>query len=528
MAKKKRDKNRVLIFDTTARDGKQSPGCNFGPDDTIRLAHQLARMKVDVMEAGFPVSSDDDFEAVRRVAHEVPGITCAALARANKDDIDCVMKAFGDAIKRSRIHIFIATSDVHMEKKLNKSPDEVIRMAVEAIKYAQACGIDNIEFSPEDASRTGFSFLPKIVAAAAWAGARTINIPDTVGYAVGTEYPNMILRLMHEVSIIERNDIVLSLHCHNDCGLATANTLAGLAAGARQAHCTINGIGERAGNTHLAEVVMALKTRRDYYKLDTGINTKEIGPTARLVSSIIGKPIHDTLPIVGANVHPHSAGIHQDGVLKERATYEIMSPEDTGWQEESLPLSSQSGRHGFKQRLAYIGYEVNAKTFGVVYAKFKELAAMKPLVHNTDLHMLMQETEAEQHAEEEGWIRLLNVDYHKLDGTRRVFVGLTANDNTFEASGTGNGPFDATWSAVRSALTRQKFWPGEIKLESFDVSKGQGGIESVGIARVKISLGDYAAFGRGSDTDIVVACTKAHIAALNNLINAPILRERIS
>jgi len=527
MARQNQKSHRVIFLDTTARDGKQSPGCNFGPDDTVRLAQQLVRMRVDVMEAGFPASQLADFEAVRRVATEVSGITCAALARARRDDIECAARAFENALSSPRMHIFVPSSEVHMRRKLKRGECDVIKMAVDAIRYAQQLGIEDIEFSPEDASRTGFDFLAHLVSAAIDAGAKTINIPDTVGYAVGTEFPNTIIKLMRVLGN-KQNDVVISVHCHNDLGLATANTLAGLAAGARQAHCTVNGIGERAGNTHYAEVVMALETRSDYYRLATRINTREIGPTARLLASILGKPIPDTKPIIGSNVFAHSAGIHQDGIIKDRATYEIMTPEKIGWQGQSLPLTGQSGRHGVRQRLLEIGHTLDDDVFECMFTAFKELAATKSLIHNDDLHLLVQEAQAHQHTERTGMIRLQCVDYHKMRNIHSVLIKMAMGDKTFEASGTGNGPVDATWDAVRNALTREKMWPGVITLDYFEVGKGFGNTESLGIATMRITLEEKTGFGRGVDTDIIMACAKANVAALNHLFYTPIVLPTVA
>jgi len=517
----KANKKRVMFFDTTSRDGKQSPGNQHGPDDTVILAKQLAALGADIMEAGFPIACQADFDAVRRVAEEVQDIRCCALARSRDEDIERAAEALKNALLPPRIHVFIASSDIHMENKLRKRPDEVVAIAVAAVRKAREF-VDDVEFSPEDASRTGFEFLKRIVHAAIVAGASTINIPDTVGYAIGAEFGTVIRRLIQEVPIITEKGITISVHCHNDLGMATANALAGLENGARQVECTINGIGERAGNTHFAEVVMALKTRYDYYGLDVGIDTTQIGPTARLLCAIIGKPIPDTLPVVGENVFAHGSGIHQHGVGKDRATYEIMDAESVGWKGELFPLSSQSGRSGLGARLQDIGYSVDSDLLGVVYERFVQLAQSKALVYNADLHMLMQEIAGEQHAQKAGWIRLVRVDYHKIDDKRSVIVHLACGDQVFEASDSGSGPVHAAWNAIKVALERQNLWPGKVELAEFDIGKSIGGVDAFGMAQVKIACNGNIAYGRGSNTDIVVAYVQAELAALNHLIFSPI------
>jgi len=518
---KDRNLNRVIFFDTTARDGKQSPGCNFGPEETVTLARQLAMLGVDYMEAGFPIASPNDFESVRRVAEEIRGIRCCALARALDKDIETAARALEKALETPRIHIFIASSDIHLKSKLRINPEKALAMTVSAIKKAHRY-TDDVEFSPEDSSRTGFDFLERIIAAAISAGATTINIPDTVGYATGDEFGSIIKKLINEIPVISEKNIVISVHCHNDLGLAAANTLAGLRNGARQAECTINGIGERAGNTHFAEIAMNLITRKDYYGLETKISTKQIGPTSRLLTTIINKPVSDTLPIVGANVFRHSSGIHQDGVLKETRNYEIITPGVVGWRGETFPLTSQSGRNGLKKRLKDIGYSFRDTDLDKFYQKFIALADIKTFIYNSDLQMLKQELEAAEYNQSDRWVRLIRVDYHKISDTHSVIVRLTANGREFEASGSGNGPVSSVWDAIKNALSRNGLWPGDIRLTDFDVGKGAGGVEAIGTALVKISCDSKTAFGRGTDTDIIVACAKAHIAAINHLIHSPL------
>ncbi len=524
MSKKRLNKDKIVFFDTTSRDGKQAPGNQHSPEETVLLAKHLAEMGVGVMEAGFPISSDADFESVHRVAKEVAGIKCAALARARDDDIERVAEALKGAIVPPRIHVFIASSDIHLTDKLRMTPDEVVSIAVKAVRKARTY-VDDVEFSPEDASRTGFDFLKRIVAAAIEAGASTINIPDTVGYAVPEEFGNIIARLIKEVPIIQTNNVIISVHCHNDLGMATANALAGVKSGARQIECTINGIGERAGNTHFAEIAMALITRQDYFGLDVDIDTTKIGPTARFLSSVIGKPISDTLPIVGENVFAHSAGVHQDGMSKSRKTYEIMTPESVGWKGELFPLSSQSGRQGLKKRLADIGYTVDREMLATVYERFVALADTKKLVYNADLHMLMQEIAGLEQAKFKHWIHLVRVDYHKVKDQRSVLVRLAVNGNEFEASGDGCGPVDSAWDAIQKALLRNGLWPGRVELKAFDIGKSVGGVDAFGLAQVKLALDEKVSYGRGTNTDIVVAYVQAELAALNHLVHNPIMNK---
>jgi 2-isopropylmalate synthase len=379
----------VLVFDTTCRDGKQAPGNNHSPEDTVRIAKQAAHLGVSVFEAGFAASSDADFESVSRVAKEVAGITVCSLARAHIVDIQTTARAFDKALRSPRLHTFIATSDIHLEHKLKLSRDQALAKAVQSVELA--CSYcEDVQFSAEDATRTDFEYLKVVVREVILAGARTINLPDTVGYALPSEIESMVTQVITQVPEVAEYNVVISVHCHNDLGFATANTLAGIQAGARQVECTINGIGERAGNTHYAEVVMALQTRASHFGVEHSINLSEIGNTARLVSSIVKKPIPDTLPIVGEHVFAHGAGIHQHGVLSHSSVYEIMSPGSVGWQAEQFPLSSQSGRHGLQQRLSILGYAVSSNQLDSVYQDFLLIANTKVLVTNADLYSLIK------------------------------------------------------------------------------------------------------------------------------------------
>jgi 2-isopropylmalate synthase len=380
---------KVTFFDTTCRDGKQSPGNNHSPADTVRIARQVAELGVSVFEAGFAASSPADFESVQLVAAEVPELVCCSFARAIPGDITLAARALARAAK-PRIHMFLATSDLHLEHKYGMSRDQALDRAAQAVASAREC-CDDVQFSAEDATRSDFAFLKSMVREVILAGARTVNLPDTVGYALPHEIASMFARMLSEVPEVTEYGVTLAVHCHNDLGLATANTLAGIMAGARQVECTVSGIGERAGNTHYAEVVGALVTRATYFGLTHSIRMNEIGKTAKLLSEIIQKPIPDTLPLVGQNVFAHGAGIHQHGMQKHPDMYQIMSPESVGWDAEQFPLSAQSGRHGLQHRLALLGYPVSGNELRSVYERFIGIATQKVLVHDADLHQLMLE-----------------------------------------------------------------------------------------------------------------------------------------
>lgn len=382
-------KDNVCFFDTTCRDGKQAPGNNHGPVDTVRIAQACAEMGIGVFEAGFASSSSVDFDSVSMVAKQVPGIVVCSLARALNSDIEVSARALENAITPPRLHTFIATSDIHLESKLGISRDQALDKAVKAVQFARRY-VDDVQFSAEDATRTGLDYLAEVVREVILAGARTVNLPDTVGCAMPSEIASMINHIITAVEEVREYGVTIAVHCHNDLGFATANTLAGIVAGARQVECTVNGIGERAGNTHYAEVVMALSTRADYFGVGHNVDAKKIGNMARLVSEVINKPVPDTLPIVGEHVFAHGAGIHQHGVCANRQVYEIMSPEDVGWEAERFPLSSQSGRHGLQARLERLGYEVNNDLLPCYYQQFIEVASTKVLVTDDDLHALVQ------------------------------------------------------------------------------------------------------------------------------------------
>src|SRR5438094_9909492 len=378
--------NRLIIFDTTLRDGEQSPGASMNLAEKLEVAQALKDLGVDIIEAGFPIASPGDFEAVQAIARQVEGPVICGLARCNPDDIDRAWEAVQDA-RRARIHVFLATSAIHREFKLKMAKDEIVRRAVEGVKRAKGYCAD-IEFSPEDAARTELDFLAEVVERVIEVGATTVNIPDTVGYAVPEQYAAAIRHLLQHVRGIDK--VVLSVHCHNDLGMAVANSLAALAEGARQVECTINGIGERAGNCALEEVVMAVKTRADYFQLETAINTRRLLPTSRLVAHVTGIQVQRNKAIVGQNAFAHEAGIHQDGMLKERTTYEIMNPEDVGLPQTALVLGKHSGRHALRQRVQDLGYHLGEEQLQKVFEGFKALADRKKTIYNADIEALAE------------------------------------------------------------------------------------------------------------------------------------------
>jgi 2-isopropylmalate synthase len=382
-------RDEVVFFDTTCRDGKQAPGNNHAPADTLRIARQVAELGVSVFEAGFAASSSADFESIALVARHVPELVCCSFARALPQDIKDAAAALAST-KRSRIHTFIATSDLHLQYKLQMSRAEAVDRAAAAVALAYSL-VGEVQFSAEDATRSDIEYLKLMVREVILSGVRTINLPDTVGYAQPHEISNLVSRIIAEVPEVQEYGVVVSVHCHDDLGLATANSLAGIKAGARQVECTVNGIGERAGNTHYAEVVMALETHADYFGVGHGINTKKIGRTAKLVSGIISKPTPDTLSIVGEHVFAHGAGIHQHGMLQHPMMYQVMLPETVGWSAEQFPLSAQSGRHGLQKRLHLLGYEVSGNMLAVAYQHFIKVAVAKVLVTDDDLHLVMQQ-----------------------------------------------------------------------------------------------------------------------------------------
>jgi 2-isopropylmalate synthase len=497
-------KNHVLIFDTTLRDGEQSPGASMNTAEKLRIATQLEKLGVDILEAGFPAASEGDMEAVSRIAGTLKKTEVAGLARTSKDDIDRAWQAIGHAAK-PRIHTFIATSDIHLEYKLKMTRDEVVKTAVEAVKYATTL-TDNVEFSAEDGSRSDRDFLCKVFDAVIEAGATTVNLPDTVGYAIPQEFSDLVAYIKSHTPNIDR--AVLSVHCHNDLGLATANTLSAITAGARQAEVTINGIGERAGNTSLEEVVMSLVTRNNSLGLTTSIDTRHIHPISRLVSMITGIIVQPNKAIVGANAFAHEAGIHQDGVLKNPMTYEIMKPETVGLSTNKLVLGKHSGRHALRSRLKTMGYDLSDEEINLVFTRFKELADKKKQVVDEDLEVIVTE----------GILRtaeIFKLEYlHVTAGTTvlpMASVKLDINGRAVQGAGYGNGPIDAAFNAIA------KLTGTTSELQRFSVSALTGGTDAQGEVTVRLRENGLLALGRGADPDIITASAKAYVNGLNRL-----------
>jgi 2-isopropylmalate synthase len=500
-------KEKLIIFDTTMRDGEQSPGASMTREEKIRIARQLERMRVDVIEAGFPAASDGDFEAVQAVARIVKDSTVCGLARANENDI----RRCGDAVgvaRLPRVHTFIATSPIHMEKKLRMEPSQVIEQAVRAVKWAREY-TDNVEFSPEDAGRSDIDFLCRILEQVIKAGATTINVPDTVGYTLPEHFGALIRNLRSRIPNADK--AVWSVHCHNDLGLAVANSLAAVMNGARQVECTINGLGERAGNAALEEIVMAVRTRQDMFPCDTNIDTTQIVPASRLVSGITGFPVQPNKAIVGANAFAHESGIHQDGVLKSRDTYEIMRAQDVGWHANKLVLGKHSGRNAFKSRLQELGIVIESEeALNAAFKRFKDLADKKHEIFDEDLHALITEEDLE-HVENEHY-RLVSLAAHSETGEApyaRVVVSEDGRERRAESE--GSGPVDAAFKAIESIVGSGS------ELLLYSVNNITSGTDAQGEVTVRLAKGGRIVNGQGADTDIVVASAKAYVNALNKL-----------
>ena len=501
--------DRLIIFDTTLRDGEQSPGASMNADEKLAIARLLEKMRVDVIEAGFPAASPGDFEAVRLVAKEIKDSTVCALARAVKNDLDRAAEAVKPA-RSQRIHTFIATSPIHMKEKLRMDEDQVLERAVWSVSRARNC-TDDVEFSPEDAGRSELDFLCRIIEAAINAGARTINIPDTVGYNLPDQFARTVEQLMEKIPNSDK--AIFSVHCHNDLGLAVANSLAAVQRGARQVECTINGLGERAGNASLEEIVMAVRTRQDLFACDTNIDTTHIVPASRLVSSVTGFPVQPNKAIVGANAFAHESGIHQDGVLKKRETYEIMRAEDVGWATNRMVLGKHSGRHAFQDRMKELGFELESDdgTLQVAFDKFKELADRKHEIFDDDLIGLhAQVTSGVQESNDKLELESLQV-CSKTGETPTAKLSLKVNGALIDVSAVGNGPVDASFRAVESAINRAP------KLELYSVNSITGGTDAQGEVSVRIRENGRVVNGHGADTDIVIASVKAYINAVNRL-----------
>jgi 2-isopropylmalate synthase len=500
-------KDKLIIFDTTMRDGEQSPGASMTREEKLRIARQLERMRVDVIEAGFPAASNGDFEAVQAIANASRESVIAGLCRANDRDISRGIEALKGA-RRWRIHTFIATSALHMEKKLRLSPEQVLEQAKLAVRFARnAC--PDVEFSPEDGSRSDLDFLCRVLEAVISEGATTINMPDTVGYAVPQQFGELIRRIREKVPNSDK--AVWSVHCHNDLGMAVANSLAAVQiGGARQIECTINGLGERAGNTSLEEVVMAVRTRPDFFNVTTGIDTTQIVPASRMVSQITGFVVQPNKAVVGANAFAHASGIHQDGVLKARNTYEIMRAEDVGWTANKIVLGKLSGRNAFKQRLKELGIDLESEdAYNKAFQRFKDLADKKAEIFDEDLQALVSDEAVIAH--EEHW-RLARLS--QSSGTdQRPSAELTINAGGTEQNvkSSGDGPVDAVFKAIESVAK------SGAELLLYSVNAVTQGTESQGEVTVRLSRSGRIVNGVGADTDIVVASAKAYLSALNKL-----------
>jgi len=498
--------DRLIIFDTTLRDGEQSPGASMTGEEKLRIARQLERLRVDVIEAGFPASSPGDFLAVQAIAQSIKDCTVCALARTNENDV----RRAGEALKGAasgRIHTFIASSPIHMQMKLRMTPDQVLAQAVRAIQWA--CEYtDDVEFSPEDAGRSELDFLCRLIEASIDAGARTINIPDTVGYTMPWQFGQLIARLRERIPNSGR--AVWSVHCHNDLGVAVANSLSAVMNGARQVECTMNGLGERAGNASLEEIVMAVRTRKDVFPCETRIDTTQIVAASKLVSGITGFPVQPNKAIVGANAFAHESGIHQDGVLKHRETYEIMRAQDVGWNTNKLTLGKLSGRNAFRTHLAGLGIEFKTEdSFNAAFMRFKELADKKGEVFDEDLHALASDEAITP-----------EVEHFKLNGLRVVSetgvtpharILMSAGDDELVAEVDGDGPVDATFKAIEHLIGSQA------KLLLYSVNAITTGTDAQGEVTVRLELEGRIVNGLGADTDILVASAKAYINALNKL-----------
>ncbi len=499
--------NKLVIFDTTLRDGEQSPGASMTRDEKVRIAKALERMRVDVIEAGFPIASPGDFEAVQAVARAVKESTVCGLARAVDKDIDRAAEALEEA-ESARIHTFIATSPIHMEKKLRMAPDQVLEQAVRAVRRARQF-TDNVEFSPEDAGRSEIDFLCRVLEAVIDAGAGTINIPDTVGYSLPHRFGALVSDLIARIPNSDK--AVFSVHCHNDLGLAVSNSLSAVLNGARQVECTVNGLGERAGNAALEEIVMAVRTRKDAFPLQVDLDTTQIVHCSRLVSNITGFPVQPNKAIVGANAFAHESGIHQDGVLKSRETYEIMRAQDVGWSANRMVLGKHSGRNAFRTRLDELGVVFDSEEeLNAAFARFKELADKKHEIYDEDLQALVTDTSLRVENER---FKLLTMRVCSETGETPVAaVTLSIDGAEHTATQAGSGPVDATYRAIEALVQ------SECDLQLYSVNNITSGTDAQGEVTVRLEKGGRIVNGQGADTDIVIASAKAYLHGLNKML----------
>jgi 2-isopropylmalate synthase len=500
--------DQLIIFDTTLRDGEQSPGASMTQEEKIRIAKQLERLGVNVIEAGFAAASPGDYDSIHAIAKTIKHATVCSLARAVQGDIEKAGTAINPA-KKKRIHTFIATSQIHMENKLRMKPDQVLERAVQAVKWSLV-HTDDVEFSAEDAVRSDIGFLIEVFDAVIQAGAKTINVPDTVGYSIPDVWGQRIKTLIKKVPNSDK--VIWSTHCHNDLGMAVANSLSAVLNGARQVECTINGLGERAGNASLEEIVMAVKTRKDIFNLETQINTDQIVSTSKLVSTITGYPVQPNKAIVGANAFAHESGIHQDGVLKHRETYEIMLAQDVGWGANKISLGKLSGRNAFKSRLAELGIEIESEeTFNATFDRFKLLADKKSEIFDEDIHALVSEEYVSKSIDRYKLISLKSVS----ESGKSPFsqIEITVDGISHQSKSTGGGQVDATFKAIESVVN------SEAELLLFSVNNITSGTDSQGEVTVRLTKGGRIVNGQGSDTDIVIASAKSYINALNKLFS---------
>ena len=499
---------KIRIFDTTLRDGEQSPGAAMTQEEKLRIAEQLDSMGVDIIEAGFPAASEGDFQAVSAIARQSKNAIVCGLSRANRNDIQRAGAAVGQA-ERGRIHTFISTSPVHMKHKLQMEPEQVLEAIGESVKWARAL-VDDVEWSPEDATRTDHDFLCRCIELAIANGASTINIPDTVGYSVPAEIGEFFAMIKNRVPNIDK--AVLSIHCHNDLGLAVANSLAAVEAGARQVECTINGLGERAGNAAMEEIVMALKVRHDRMPYDTNIDTKQFIKASRLVSSITNFPVQYNKAVVGKNAFSHESGIHQDGMIKNNQTYEIMSPESIGLTSSSLVLGKLSGRNAFRQKLLELGYELGDNALADAFSRFKQLADSKRTIYDEDIIALVDDSAAQSSQR----VKFVSLRVQAgSEGPQTADLTLEVEGKKIEASAEGHGPVDAIFTAIRELV------PHDARLALYQVHAVTGGTDAQAEVSVRLETDSRSAYGRGADKDTLVASARAYINALNKIEIAP-------